>query len=107
MDVRKRLGRPRDLSKAKHRTHSIILTEKAERIFQHIVMKRGKGWFSSWISHMLCEEFPMDDEEKFWLKEHLRRNKVMLESELHWKEAVDKFTELKRKRLEKENETPI
>ena len=94
-------GRPKKVNKASNRVHSIVLTEKAEQIYRLLENKQGTKWFSKWISKMLCIEFPIDNEEHFWLKEMLRRQKEMHEKQDSFEEAREKLVRIRKSKGDK------
>lgn len=68
-------GRPKKTNKAAHRTHSVVLTEKAEITFRQICKRRGrKDWFHRYVSEHLINDFPGG--EKAYLLHLLKRKQA-------------------------------
>lgn len=103
-DLMAKKGRPKDINKAQNRRQSIVFTVRAERIRRHLEAKMGTRWQNAYFSQKLCEDFPLDNDLEFWLKEQLRRAKAMHEAQDHWQESIDKIKEIKKRKEGKGHE---
>lgn len=95
METIKKLGRPRDITKARNRIHSVCLTEKAEKIFLHISSKRPKGWFNKYISKKICDDFPIENYPELLKKQIIKQQEELDYAQAKLNHLVEKYKRAK------------